>query len=581
MKKTVANPAQRRQSREQASFRRPPRILPARLRNQLVPLHQALRNAIPALSGAEPLSSSVMDEHFRVAMSASNPQDAKTAYLEANILKRYQGTDLSNPETRLNNALEALLDSEVKCRMSNIVFAGGLDRSNAHIPLHILPILLRARRIMGEILGPFRIEALPNACNFSSGASTEFPKKRAALHHKWARAAHVTRRAMPYADAFLRWSNLPGIDRELILENRNSVFTVPKNFERDRTACRPVTWNSFLQKGVGQMIKRRLQASEGLLLPDAQDYHRVLAKIGSATGLLATRDLKGASDSISLGLAECLTPPDWLRVLFDTREESGTLPSGELIHWEKVSSMGNGYTFEYETALFYALTRACCSKESLVSVYGDDILLPSRYSEQLDEILSFCGFEVNREKSFSTGSFRESCGGHYFGGVDVKPFYIQHMPKTLGDVINLHNDVVRWCGGKPSPDSRWFETWRACRQIVPRSYWGPCSLQGTLWCEWDEARPRYRPEYQAFAVAATTREIKTTTDLSGRVDNDGNIVESACLGAYFSKLWMDNPDPYGSSVTSHYRETGDVEGTTWLYVDRIQWTRLTAEMLCN
>lgn len=581
MKKMCVKTAQRPPTRDKHAIRRAPRLLPAQLRRRLTPLHRALRAAIPELDGRSPLSSSVMDEAFKLAISAGTAPEAKKHYLDANLMKRYIGTDLSDASSRVDNAVAALLDSEVRCRYTNQVFAGGLDVSNAHIPLHLLPVLRRARRIVGRILGKFNWNAFPRACDFTPGATTEFPRRGAALHNKWAKAAHVSLRAAPYAEAFLAWANIDGLSREFILDECNSVFTVPKNFERDRTACRPVSWNGFLQKGIGTMIRRQAARVEGLLLPDAQDYHRVLAKIGSATGLLSTRDLRGASDSVALLFAECMLPEDWWRVVYDLREDYGILPGDVVVRWEKISSMGNGFTFELETVLFYALVRACCRKESLVSVYGDDIIFPTRHVELVDEVLSFCGFEVNREKSFSEGQFRESCGGHYFGGVDVKPFYLQDLPRTLGDVINLHNDIVRWHVGYPRDGGRWFNTWRTCRQIVPRSFWGPPGMDGCLWSEWDEARPTYVPEYQAFRVAGTTLEEIDTVDLGGPSDSDVSPSDASVFGAYLQKLWMKDFEPWQSGTTSAYRVTGKRERTTWLYVDRAQWKRLTAETLCT
>lgn len=556
----------------------------AQMRRRLAPLHQALRVAIPELAGSAPLSSDVMSEAFSRAMRADSVQVAKEAYLDANLLKRYLGSDLSDPVLRLEKAVAGLLDSEVRCRFTNQVFAGGLDFSNAHIPLHLLPVLKRARAIVGRILGRFDWEEFPRACGFTSGATTELPRKGAAIHEKWARAAQITTRAKPYADAFIAWAGIDGLSREFILEERNSVFTVPKNFEVDRLACRPVTWNGFLQKGVGKMIRRRVSRFEGLLQPDAQDYHRVLAKIGSATGLLCTRDLVGASDSIALGLVEVLLPDDWCKVLFDLRESEGVLPDGSFIRWEKISSMGNGFTFELETLLFYALVRASCSKASLVSVYGDDIICPTRHAQTVDEVLSFCGFEVNRRKSFNTGAFRESCGGHYFGGVDIKPFYLQQLPLTLGGVINLHNDIIRWHVGTPPAGSRWFDTWRACRQIVPRSFWGPPGMGGCLWSEWDSAAPTYVPRYQAFCVDAVAREVESTMQLGGVQPSgsfDGVVLSSGHFGAYLQKLWLRDPDPWESSTTSEFQITGTRERQTKLYVDRAQWGRFTAETLCT
>jgi hypothetical protein len=248
--------------------------------------------------------------------------------------------------------------------------------------------------------------------------------------------------------------------------------------------------------------------------------------------------------------------------------------------------MGNGFTFELETLVFYALVKACCSRESLVSVYGDDILFPAPHADRVDELLSFCGFEINLSKSFGPPSlFRESCGGHYFRGDNVKPFYITRLPATIGQIINLHNDVVRWVGDRPRPDHFLFDIWRLCREIVPREYWGPAPHQGVLWAEWDEARPNYHVDYQAWEVGCISFEPRSE-DLGELMesigDDDGPPVHpEKILGAYLQKLWCCDPLPWESTETSFYRSMTDREVRVWTYFDRTQWKRLTAETLCT
>lgn len=563
---------------------RPPFVPRSRLRRHYTRLHQAMSVAFSS-HDLSALSSAAMEKQFRDALGCVWWEDMKLQYLHASVFKRYQSTDADNVETRVSAALEKLLDSEVKCAETNRVFAGGLDRSNALIPLHLLPLLARARKHIDRILGRFRLDELPTACNFTPGATTEFTRKSGQLHNKWSKAAHCTSRAQPYVEAFMRWSGLPDLQRDVIVNECNSVFTVPKNFDRDRTACKPVTWNGFLQLGVGTMLRRRLR-KEGLLHPDAQEYHGVLAKIASMIAGLVTRDLASASDCGALGLVDALFPPDWSKVIFDLREPFGFLPDGSIIEWEKVSSMGNGFTFELETLLFYALVKACCSKDSLVSVYGDDIIFPVAHADRVDELLSFCGFDINLDKSFGPPSvFRESCGGHYFSGHNVKPFYVTRLPTTVGQVILLHNDVVRWVGDYPRPDHFLFPIWRLCREIVPRAYWGPAPHQGVLWCEWDQARPTYNADYQAWQVGCISfvprsEDLGTLMDASDDVDEWVNTHQDEIVGAYLQKLWCCDPLPWESTETSHYRSMTDREVRTWTFFDRAQWNRLTAELLC-
>lgn len=571
---------------------RPPFVPLSRSKRKVSRLHQAIQSAFP-MHDLRALSSAKMEEYLRLALGASDVRAMKDNYLLASVFKRYQSVDTDNVEMRVSAALDKLMESEVKCAESNRVFAGGLDRSNARIPLEYLPLLARARKHVSRILGRFRLDELPKACNFTPGATTEFTRKSGQLHNKWSKATHCTSRAQPYVEAFMRWSKIPDLQRDVIINERNTVFTVPKNFDRDRTACKPVTWNGFLQLGLGTMLRRRLR-KEGLLQPDAQEYHGVLAKVASSVPGLVTRDLASASDCVSLGLLEALLPTDWFDVIMDLREPYGVLPDGSTVCWEKVSSMGNGFTFELETLVFYALVKACCSRESLVSVYGDDIIFPAPHADKVDDVLSFCGFEINLSKSFGPPSlFRESCGGHYFSGNNVKPFYITRLPATIGQIINLHNDVVRWVGDRPRPDHFLFDIWRLCREIVPREYWGPAPHQGVLWAEWDEARPNYHPDYQAWEVGCISfvprsddlGEEETVTCYRGEnyepYEVYVNRTPEELLGAYLQKLWCCDPLPWESTETSIYRSMTDKEVRVWSYFDRAQWTRLTAETLCT
>ena len=190
-----------------------------------------------------------------------------------------------------------------------------------------------------------------------------------------------------------------------------------------------------------------------------------------------------------------------------------------------------------------------------------------KYVDKVVEVMSFCGFEFNREKTFTTGPFRESCGGHFWGGVDVKPFYIKNLPNDVVDVINLHNDVVRWYGRYPREGDRFFRVWQRCREIVPRKTWGPPGLQGVLWAEWDDCRPVYHKAEQAFSVCQASA-------ISVVEFNDG------CVGRYLQNLWEKSDDIEDINHSS-YRETGEELRWVLRYVDRAQWNRVTAETLCT
>jgi hypothetical protein len=203
----------------------------------------------------------------------------------------------------------------------------------------------------------------------------------------------------------------------------------------------------FVQKGIGAMIRRRLRYA-GVDLND-QSRNQRLARVGSIAGSLATIDMSMASDTVASSLVEALLPPDWFDALEQCRSQSGVLPSStDYIQYEKFSSMGNGYTFELESLIFYGLALAVREayrvEDTRVAVYGDDIVVPTAMAQPLCSLLEEVGFTVNEEKSFITGPFRESCGKHYFQGHDVTPFYVRRPVVTLSDLFLLHNNFYRW-----------------------------------------------------------------------------------------------------------------------------------------
>lgn len=429
-------------------------------------------------------------------------------YLLANVTSKFQEGTVS-AKARKDLAIRKFSEAELACAAANQRLVDVFNRPSAE---RFRSRLLRARRIVSEVLGPCDLRLLPQLCAFSSGATTEANRSRSMVQIKWDEASHITEKALPYYLAYSRWAGLPA--RRLAVVPGNEVFTVPKNYERDRVCAKEPSWNMFFQKGVGSYIRRRLQLV-GLLHPTAQEYHAQLAMTGSRDGNLATLDLKAASDTVSLAVVEALVPDDWLKVLMDLRSPVGRLPDGTVITYEKISSMGNGFTFELETLLFYALCKASVEKDELVSVYGDDIIVPDSRARRIVSLLRFCGFETNPEKSFVDGLFRESCGGHFYGGVDVKPFYIKRNPSSLPEVINLHNDIIAWIGRTNLKLERLIDILRECRRLVPKKFWGPLGTDGCLWAEWDEATPRFvrgsrqanRPAYHHWRVATIRSKV--------------------------------------------------------------------------
>jgi hypothetical protein len=212
-----------------------------------------------------------------------------------------------------------------------------------------------------------------------------------------------------------------------------------KNAMTYRTVSKPPPLNSLVQLGYGDFMSKRL-ARFGIDLKD-QSINQRLAREGSLTGELATLDLSSASDTVATELVYHLLPVDWAIALSACRCGFVSF-RGERLRLEKFSSMGNGYTFPLESLIFWALAKASCDAGDVVSVYGDDIILPVKHVALFSEVLTACGFVKNTRKSYASGPFRESCGADWYRGFNIRPYYAKKM--VSGESLySLHNYYAR------------------------------------------------------------------------------------------------------------------------------------------
>lgn len=208
---------------------------------------------------------------------------------------------------------------------------------------------------------------------------------------------------------------------------------------------------------------------------------------------LATIDLSMASDTLSASIVRLLLPPGWWRMLCRLRSPVTKWFDGSDRVVEKFSSMGNGFTFELESLIFYALASAVTGN---VSVYGDDIIVPTDSYDQVVEVLGAYGFRINTAKSYSIGSFRESCGMDAFGGLDCTPFFIRSLPESVEDIVKIHNALWAWLRRDDAHATHrsWLAPLRALRDLSVEVPFGPCGYgDGHLHSNLDEASPKRAP----------------------------------------------------------------------------------------
>ncbi len=361
--------------------------------------------------------------------------------------------DQKSAKAKADRAVEKFHLAEDRCSDTNSRLYSNQD-IRLENRLSARDVLYVARRKIDRVLGPFSWNEAERGFGFGPGATTRLRRDRSTLLHKISGKPEATSNCADLARTVLRYNRLW---EELVLNESDSeepiktvranrIVTVPKNAKIDRVIAIEPDMNIFVQKGIGNMIRRRLRRV-GIDLND-QTVNQRLAKEGSVTGKLATIDLSMASDTVSRSIVEELLPLDWLMALEQCRSPFGVLPSGREILYRKFSSMGNGYTFELESLIFWslcsALTELMGETDGTIGVYGDDLIVPVGIVRSLEDLLEYCGFSFNRKKSFFEGPFRESCGKHYFGGRDVTPIYVRKQPRRLSDVFLVHNNVTRW-----------------------------------------------------------------------------------------------------------------------------------------
>lgn len=469
----------------------------------------------------------------------SDPRSFADAYLAAEMLSKLDDGKPSPEKT--STTWRRFFEAEELCESTNRRLKQPSFGPNPFCGKSPYSAIMLARLKMERLLGPLKLDEVAKGFGWGPGASTRLSRRNAAAPLKFSGRPEATIgnailgnaavAAIPLWKEGLEFQDGQGY---LNIVPGNRIITVPKTYKTDRTIAIEPCMNMYVQKGFGAVIRNRLRGA-GIDLDD-QSRNQRLARVGSLAGTLATIDLSMASDTVSYEIVRLLLPPDWFEALEQCRSPLGVLPSdapggSRLLRYQKFSSMGNGYTFELETAIFCCLAWAVAElhgeKDDRVSVYGDDIICPRGIAQALMETLEVAGFKPNTKKTFLEGPFRESCGKHFFSGHDVTPFYVRRVPSNLTDLFLLHNQFYRWCiqVGAYSSVSQFRFIIEALRTLAPRAWhkprlpdgFGDGAFIGTF----DECTPTPAPHsLEGFVVrhlAAVTSPKDNQPETTGRL----------------------------------------------------------------
>lgn len=364
---------------------------------------------------------------------------------------KYKGIKLPGVDPRAA-AVAKFFEAEAACQVTNDIF-----QKRAQGSFFLGPwaesIIYRAQSKIARVLGecPSFSDLKPR---FGPGATTLTKKRNASVVEKLQAGISCSEDLLPYASRVLeemphltdlhsqgyysRLCDKEECTRVPVSITNDVVDFVAKNAKTHRSITITGSLNTLVQLAYGDYMTDRLRAF-GIDLKD-QSINQSLAFQGSMSGEYATLDLRSASDTISTELVFSLLPIDWALALDSCRSSRVTL-DGQTIRLEKFSSMGCGFTFPLQSLIFWALASSAAD-DGFASVYGDDIVVRGPYVQDAIRILEICGFSINMEKSYWTGPFRESCGGDYIRGIDIRPHYQKELVNAEG-LFLLHNFYVR------------------------------------------------------------------------------------------------------------------------------------------
>lgn len=271
----------------------------------------------------------------------------------------------------------------------------------------------------------------------------------------------------------------------------SELLFVPKTAKGPRTIVREPLYRLAVQMSFFDYTSTFLQRrTHGRIQFTDQTRNRNLAKEASLNGKYATLDLSKASDSVSYKIIHNLLGhiPGVSTFITKFRSTHVRLPSGGIHALRKLAGMGSGLTFPLLALLCHHSVAAGVALRfpnldinhilSEISVYGDDLIVPTDWVPVAVLSLAKVGLTLNGSKSFTTTHnnirFRESCGGNYLNGEDVtvKRLRLSSLNKFnevfFKDLIKNGKSSLKHYGVRDHLDlfPVIFQLERHCRELV-------------------------------------------------------------------------------------------------------------------
>lgn len=300
----------------------------------------------------------------------------------------------------------------------------------------ISEVISYARGTLSDTLKEYDLDEHLEACYFPKKASVGNGLARSTLSAKWLtgltgsveQCEWFTRIYKPWHSHCVARKSC-GTTR-IVDELQASL--IAKRWNKRRMICPNTGIGGLYSNGLGRVLENRLMflGHSFAILPET---HRKLARAASISNTSATIDQTTASDNITVQLLRLLFPRRWCAAIEKGRISTIRFDEDTAVHCETLSTMGIGFTFPLQTLIFLSLALACRSVyerrgrrcvDRTVSCFGDDLVVPSELRALITKVFDALGLIISEPKSFWTGPFRESCGGDYHRGCDVRPTFL-------------------------------------------------------------------------------------------------------------------------------------------------------------
>lgn len=426
--------------------------------------HKAKANALSALTRTLPVLieglKAIKTESVALDTLTQSPNFNPNSLIQYRINKKFEIPDDSQAKVRAEQSVRAMLEYDSQGMVD-------FNPSRMEIDPYVRRILYNARLSFKAFYKNFKYDW--SFCGFPSGESYDSSNGDNSLVAKlrnlenwkitpdcfdlFARISYNTLWLRRSAKAHFRKYSREENAALFIKEQRNPfhcfkaklreivtfwygcrLTTVPKNNKTDRVIQVGCMLNMIVQLTIANNHRRHIKNYFDIDLDHSHELHKLM--ISDLDN--ATIDWSNASNSNWMPYIKWLLDENstW-HYLFAARE--GVVSYGDEVHQlNMLSPMGCGFTFEIMTLTLLIIAREF---DSFAHVYGDDVIIHRDCADDYIKTITFLGWNINEEKTFIDGPFRESCGAFYHEDFGYLTSYDMEYPQNSYDAMVLINKL--------------------------------------------------------------------------------------------------------------------------------------------